>query len=311
MERTFTTHRVRRTESLDGIWDFRMEGFDTQYRLPVPAVWEQHPDFLAHRGHGTYTRRVCVSEAGNLRLVFKGVSHTADVYFDGELVAHHYNAFTPFSAVVRGVSAGEHELRVCVDNTFSEQSALHRPNDYYTYGGITRPVSMERLSDVYVQWVHVTPYCADGQWHARLSVRIANLSEAVHTAQLALSLAGKTLSADVAVAAGGGGDGAAFVEAADLRVLPRVFFPADFAFGGVLVQNAPDDDGGVVVVRFYHLADAVLALLVEIRVLHGFQPAATRVVLFPHEDAALVAQVKEALVVRVVAGADGVRVHVL
>ena len=69
MERTFTTHRVRRTESLDGIWDFRMEGFDTQYRLPVPAVWEQHPDFLAHRGHGTYTRRVCVSEAGNLRLV--------------------------------------------------------------------------------------------------------------------------------------------------------------------------------------------------------------------------------------------------
>ena len=201
MERTFDTHRIRSTVSLNGVWNFRMDGFDKAYQLPVPAVWEQHPDFLSHRGRGTYTRTVTVAADGNVRLSFKGVSHTADVYFDGEHVAHHYNAFTPFSAIVRGVRAGEHEIRVVVENTFGEHSALHRPNDYYTYGGITRPVAMERVNDVYLRFVHVTPYNAGGVWHARISVRVANLASEERTVRLSVELAGKRHSADVTVAA--------------------------------------------------------------------------------------------------------------
>lgn len=177
MIRLFETHRIRGAQELDGMWDFRMEGFEKEYQLPVPSCWEQHPDFMQYRGRGEYTRKVYIREAGNVRLEFKGVSHTADVYFDGEKIAHHYNAFTPFSAIVRNVSRGEHEIRVLVDNTFGEHSALHIPNDYYTYGGITRPVSLESIPDVYIKNVHFTPYLKDGKWNGKIEVCICNLAE--------------------------------------------------------------------------------------------------------------------------------------
>jgi|GEM_PF-3660122 len=116
-------------------------------------------------------------EDGAVRLEFKGVSHTANVYFDGEHIAHHYNAYTPFSAVVKNVKQGEHEIRVVVDNSFGEHSALHIPNDYYTYGGITRPVVIESISDVYIKNIRFMPYQKDGVWNAKIEIVICNLSD--------------------------------------------------------------------------------------------------------------------------------------
>ena len=58
------------------------------------------------------TRKIEVAQDGNLRFEFKGVSHTADVYLDNEKLVHHYNAFTPFSAIAKNVQAGVHELKV-------------------------------------------------------------------------------------------------------------------------------------------------------------------------------------------------------
>lgn len=177
MIRLFDTHYIRHSQELDGMWDFKMEGFDRTYKLPVPSCWEQHPDFMQHRGKGTFTRKVYIKQSGNIRLEFKGVSHSADVYFDGEKIAHHYNAFTPFSAIVKNVSEGEHDIKVDVDNTFGEHSSLHIPNDYYTYGGITRPVSLENIADVYIKNVHFTPYKVNGKWNAKIEVCVCNLSD--------------------------------------------------------------------------------------------------------------------------------------
>lgn len=189
MIRLFEQHRIRHVKELDGMWDFAMEGIPKGYRLPVPGCWEQHPDFLAHRGRGCYGREVYVEKEGNLRLEFKGVSHTADVFFDGMQIAHHYNAFTPFSAVVKHVQKGTHRIEVHVDNSFGEHSALHVPNDYYTYGGITRPVALECLPDVYIKEMHFTPSCADGLWSAKLEVTLCNMAENAVRAVIDSSLA--------------------------------------------------------------------------------------------------------------------------
>ena len=175
MIRLFENHRIRRVIELEGIWDFVKED-GKKYRLPVPGCWEQHPDMLAYRGKGEYTKKVYIDTRGNIRLEFKGVSHTADVYFDGVKIAHHYNAFTPFSATVANVEKGDHEIKVCVDNTFTEDSALHIPNDYYTYGGITRPVALESVSDVYIKYIHFTPYYENEKWFAKTEVVICNIS---------------------------------------------------------------------------------------------------------------------------------------
>ena len=134
-----------------------------------------------------------------MRLEFNGVSHTADVYFDGEKIAHHYNAFTPFSAVIKNVKKGEHEIKVEVDNTFGEHSALHIPNDYYTYGGITRPVAYEQVDDVYIKNVHFTPKFQDGKWSAKIEVSIGSLSDTAINVDVKSTLAGTEMNKEVSI----------------------------------------------------------------------------------------------------------------
>lgn len=190
MVRLFEQHTIRQTTELDGMWDVTVEGSDKKYRLPVPGCLEQHPDLLNFRGKVCYSRKINLNQSGALRLEFKGVSHTADVYFDGERLAHHYNAFTPFSAIVKYAEKGEHEIRVFADNTFGGHSALHIPNDYYTYGGITRPVSMESIYNVYIKGIRFTPFQEAGLWKAHIEIQVCNFSDGNVTFDLKSSLAG-------------------------------------------------------------------------------------------------------------------------
>ncbi len=176
MDRLFNTNNIREKFSLDGMWDLYIDG-KGDFRTPVPGCWEQIPSLASFKGNGTYKQKVKIEKSSNLRLTFKGVSHTADVYFDGEKIAHHYNAYTPFSAVVKNAEAGEHELKVEVDNTFGEHSALHVPNDYYTYGGITRPVTLEYIPDCFIEYVHFTPILTDDKWYAKIEACVSNISD--------------------------------------------------------------------------------------------------------------------------------------
>lgn len=191
MVRLFDTHYVRESRELDGMWDFWTQEKPGKYKMPVPGCFEQHPDFLDFRGHAIYRREIFLPKEANIRLEFKGVSHTADVFWDGEQVAHHYNAYTPFSVVLPKIKAGSHTLEVRVDNTFGEHSALHVPNDYYTYGGITRPVLLEQVADTYIKWVHFTPFYEDGHWRARIELLAANCSKEAAACTLGLQLGEK------------------------------------------------------------------------------------------------------------------------
>ncbi len=197
MIRLFEQHRIRESKELDGMWNFKAKG--KEYQMPVPSCWEQHPDFLNYRGKGEYSKRVYVKNDGNVRLEFKGVSHTADVYFDGEKIVHHYNAFTPFSAVIKNVRKGEHEIKVEVDNTFGEHSSLHIPNDYYTYGGITRPVAYEQVEDVYIKNIHFTPKFQDGKWSSKIEVNIGSLSDTAINVGVKSALAGIEMNKVVSI----------------------------------------------------------------------------------------------------------------
>jgi beta-glucuronidase len=156
--------------------------------VPVPGCWECVPGLESYRGVGTYETEF--TAGGTVRLEFKGVSHTADVYVDGAPVAHHYNAYTCFDTVVRDLPAGKHTLTVEADNRFSPASALHVPNDYMTYGGIIRPVVMDQLDGPFVRWIHVTPVRRDGSWNARLEVCLQNPQNAPAQRELAVELCG-------------------------------------------------------------------------------------------------------------------------
>ena len=198
MIRTFQTHAVRRQEELTGrLWEFTPLGGERAgetFAVHTPSCWESYPGFGLYRGEGRYVTSFCGE--GNFRIECKGVSHTAAVYVDGKKIASHYNAYTAFSAAVYGLAAGEHRLEIVADNRFSPASALHVPNDYMSYGGISRPVLLERITDRFISYIHAEPRREGSKWRVRLRALIAGADG--EEAVLRLLIAGKELSLPVA-----------------------------------------------------------------------------------------------------------------
>ena len=166
MLRAFNQHHIRFAQSLDGVWDFitaddaklNKNGLPKSYnrKVVVPLAWETLPGLETYRGKA-YFRRTIESIPGlSTRLVFGGVSHTADVYVDGVLMQHHYDAFTPFDMIIEPSDKTSCEVVVEVDNSFGDHSALHIENDYYTYGGITRPVEQQFIDTLYISDLKIT-----------------------------------------------------------------------------------------------------------------------------------------------------------
>lgn len=190
MIRTFATHEVRKQQELTGsLWDFtpcQGEYEGRTLHVATPCCWENLPDFSDYRGEGIFGKKFYAG--GTIRLEFKGVSHTATVYLDGKEIASHYNAYTAFSVIIRDLEEGEHTLEVKADNRFSSESALHIPNDYMAYGGISRPVVLEQLGELYIRQLHITPHVENNQWKAKVEIIAVNLSERDQTVDVSISI---------------------------------------------------------------------------------------------------------------------------
>ena len=93
MIRTFATHKIRKTQEISScLWDFstlpeKGKGEPVRYRAAVPGCWESCPDTQTYRGRGCYERDIICS--GNVRIEFKGVSHTAQVWLDDKIGRAH------------------------------------------------------------------------------------------------------------------------------------------------------------------------------------------------------------------------------
>jgi beta-glucuronidase len=201
--RTFKEHQVRRTQPLTGLWSFETAqdkgdkaGLPAEYShtLYVPSAWEQVPGLENYRGTAWLKTTVRASEGKALRILFGGVSHTGTVYLDGVRYGQHYDAFTPWDVVVPGLESGEHELVVEVDNSFGEHSALHVDNDYYTYGGITRPVELQYVPALYIDRIFAEPVRKTDHWELNYRVRLKNWGKRDASGSLSLSVGEATLN---------------------------------------------------------------------------------------------------------------------
>lgn len=183
MIRLFKQHSIRFQEELEGYWDFdtiKSKGVvPSTYsrKLMVPGCWEQDIALCDYRGLGVYRKELIINETGHYRITFKGVSHTALVYLDSQFLGEHYNAYTEFSFILPQLTQGIHELRIIVDNSFNENSALHIPNDYYTYGGIIRPVVLERIHDLFIEQLHFTSVKKNDKWYGLIDIDLHNISD--------------------------------------------------------------------------------------------------------------------------------------
>lgn len=206
MERLFRTHQVRRQESLNGIWEFQPVDEEVAkppekyaYSMSVPSCWEMTMPFCQYRGLAACRREIYLEKGENLRLLFKGISHSGTVYFDGEKVGFHYNAYTPFSIVIPKAEAGKHDIEVVVDNRFTEESCLHIPNDYYTYGGITRNAFLEKVEDCYIERMEFEPYQESERWKADVRIFVKNIGDTDVKCTLQVSCAGQERELGVSI----------------------------------------------------------------------------------------------------------------
>ena len=176
MLRLFREHEIRREVPLSPLWTLTTldeGGLEAPVCVSVPSVWESVPGLRAYKGRAVYENRFV--GGGTLRFVFGGVSFMAKVYLDGREIASHYGAYTAFDAIVQDVQPGEHVLRVEADNRYGEASALHVENDYYSYGGINRPVEVQQLGRAYIENLRVVPRLTDGVWRAQVSAVVRSL----------------------------------------------------------------------------------------------------------------------------------------
>lgn len=201
MVRAFQTTTIRVQQELTNqLWEF--EAQKEKRMVALPSCVESYPGYENYRGKAVFrtTFRAPKESGGTLRLCFKGVSHTAEVFVDGTFVGSHYNAYTPFEIVLKDMVPGSiHCLEVAADNSYSEKSALHVPNDYESYLGITRPVLLETVADCFIEWVHITPirdaFSGTGEnWSARVEVSLKNTGESVFSGAVQIHFPGKVFT---------------------------------------------------------------------------------------------------------------------
>ena len=204
MIRTFEQHKLRKQIELTGkkLWEFSpLEGEHAGkiYKVATPSIWESYPDFRGYRGEGIY--KTTFRAGGNIRLEFKGVSHTATVYLDGKEITNHYNAYTSFEVILKDLEEKEHILEIKADNRFSEKSALHIPNDYMSYGGVSRPVVLEELKDVYLKQIHYSTHLENECFRVPVEITVSNISNTNRAIKVSCLLAGIMREYDIEVKA--------------------------------------------------------------------------------------------------------------
>jgi len=195
MLRTFKEHNIRTVQPLDGFWNFaRTSGLAptappssmpaAERTIHAPAAWENLPGLEEYRGQAWFWREIDMPRDGHLKLIFGGVSHTAHVFLDGTFIGKHYDSFTPFELDAPKTKKGKHLLAVHVDNSFGPHSTLHIENDYYTYGGITRPAEMHCISNLSIQRMHLLPKKVEGSWKVEAKLRLQNLGDSALSGQI-------------------------------------------------------------------------------------------------------------------------------
>lgn len=215
MLRLFDEHIKRQCHILDGAWKFKADkdnagiekswfsGLSEAETVTVPSVWNEKLGLLEYEGACWYEKSF-YTEGGTLRFVFGGVMTDARVWLDGEEIGSHYGGFCAFEVVVRNVKEGYHTLSLRVDNSFDEKSIPQKVVDWYHYGGITRSVTVERLSGISILSNRLEYILSEDlrTAEARFALELYNADNSELTDTVFASVAGHTESIKVCLKPG-------------------------------------------------------------------------------------------------------------
>ena len=102
--------------SLDGAWDFRLEGQSDWRTAIVPNPWQAEFADLRHAtGRATYRRTITIPAQWAKRQVvvhFGAVNYLAEVVLDGRALGTHEGGYLPFEIELPAGTIGDHMLEV-------------------------------------------------------------------------------------------------------------------------------------------------------------------------------------------------------
>ncbi|MCL2030981.1 MAG: glycoside hydrolase family 2 [Oscillospiraceae bacterium] len=173
--------RFRETESLDGVWRYGIDQYDSCLRnrwfeeretdgdgraLPldysfdhwdtirVPSCWNLHSEKLfLYEGSVVYTRKFSYRSRGEQRvfLKFGGANYRAAVFVNQSYLGLHQGGSTPFYVEVTGLLQAENRLLVVVNNTRRRGGVPADNTDWFNYGGLYRGVELIRLPGAFIR----------------------------------------------------------------------------------------------------------------------------------------------------------------
>ncbi len=129
--------------------------FDSSGQLNVPGDWNTQRDtLLFYEGSVWYKHSFDYSKPAHERLFlhFGAVNYRANVYFNGDELGEHVGGFTPFDfEVTDKVLPTGNFIVVRANNARGKEEVPTTNTDWWNYGGITRPVTLVRVPETFVQ----------------------------------------------------------------------------------------------------------------------------------------------------------------
>ena len=129
--------------------------FDHSGQLNVPGDWNtQRESLLFYEGTVWYKQTFDYEKSPGERLFlyFGGANYQADVYLNGEILGHHEGGFTPFDfEITDRVRVRDNFVVVRVNDSRSKDQVPAITADWWNYGGITRPVTLIRVPQTFIQ----------------------------------------------------------------------------------------------------------------------------------------------------------------
>lgn len=252
MKRQFEEHLIRRGIDLNGPWDFCTDpedrglsegwekGLPQKESVIVPSVWNTQMGLLEYEGAAWYEKKF-YTDGGTLRFVFEAVLTQAQVWLDGNKLGEHYGGFCQFEFIVAAVEAGMHTLTVCADNRFDSQSIPMARTDWWHYGGISRSVSVEKLSGLCALYNHFDYSLSEDLQQAKCSftAEIYNAEDQERCAPISFLLNGEALFTDTETLAP---HTAKIIKTPEFTVeAPRLWEPGNGALYEIAVLTDTDD----------------------------------------------------------------------
>lgn len=222
--------RSRKKESLNGLWHYAVDQYDTCIRqhwfaerytdqngftMPVdysfdewptmqlPCCWNtQSEKFELYDGSMVFTRKFRYEGQNKEKVLLKigAANYICRVFLNQEYLGMHRGGSTPAYFDVTGLLQAENRIIIQADSTRRPEQVPTENTDWFNYGGVYRDIELIRLPETYIKRFQIA-LVSDGAFN-KIKVRV-RLSEPVNTAaQLRIDELG--LCAEIPVTEGAG-----------------------------------------------------------------------------------------------------------